>query len=38
MDATGELKADYTWKVELNMAALGDGKAAETQSSNPPPA
>ena len=28
MDATGELKADYSWKVELNMAAMGDGKAS----------
>jgi uncharacterized protein YfaS (alpha-2-macroglobulin family) len=27
MDATGELKADYSWKVELNTAALGDGAA-----------
>jgi hypothetical protein len=27
MDATGELKADYAWKVELNTYALGDGIA-----------
>ncbi len=27
MDATGELKADYSWKVELNTVALGDGAA-----------
>ena len=27
MDATGELNADYSWKVELNVNALGDGVA-----------
>lgn len=28
MDATGELKADYSWKVELNTATLGEGVAS----------
>ena len=27
MDATGELNADYSWKVELNTYALGEGVA-----------
>lgn len=27
MDATGELQADYVWKVELNLATLGEGTA-----------
>jgi len=28
MDATGELKADYSWKVELNTYTLGQGTAS----------
>jgi uncharacterized protein YfaS (alpha-2-macroglobulin family) len=27
MDATGELKADYAWKVDLNTNTLGEGTA-----------
>jgi alpha-2-macroglobulin len=27
MDATGELKADYAWKVDLNTYTLGEGTA-----------
>ncbi len=28
MEATGELKADYVWRVTLNNATLGDGRMA----------